>query len=97
MKTARQGVTRPANPRHSRDERAKDEVYRQMFRLEEGRAGAETGLALALLHAWLAADAESASGTEQAWLRKISPICLEMIQAALKATARPAAVKSKPS
>jgi len=28
----------------------KDEVYRQMFRLEESRPGADMGLALALLH-----------------------------------------------
>ena len=32
----------------------KDEVYRQMFRLEEGRSGSELGLALALLRAWTA-------------------------------------------
>ena len=85
MMTARKGVTRPANPRDNRDERTKDEVYRQMFRLEECRAGAETGLALALLRAWLVVDAKSASGEDRTWLKKISPICIEMIQAALKA------------
>ena len=40
----------------------KDEVYRQMFRLEESRPGAEMGLALALLRAWLAAESNPESG-----------------------------------
>ena len=83
--TIRKGVTRPARPRHFRGERIKDEVYRQMFRLEERRPGAEMGLALALLRAWQAADLKSASGEERDWLKKISPICVEMIEAALQA------------
>jgi cell division FtsZ-interacting protein ZapD len=66
-------------------EQLKDEVYRQMFRLEESRPGAEMGLALALLHAWLAADSKSESGEERDWLKKVSPICLQMIETALKA------------
>lgn len=75
----------------NQSERAKDEIYRQMFRLEESRPGAEMSLALALLRAWLAADSNSESGEEQAWLKKISPICLHMIETALQAegTARP--------
>jgi len=82
---ARKGVTRPARPRHVRGERVKDEVYRQMFRVEEGRPGAEMGLALALLRAWLAADSNPASDEERDWLKKVSQICLEMIEAALQA------------
>ena len=70
--TARKGVTQTASPRHMRGERIKDEVYRQMFRLEESRPGAEMGLALALLRAWLAADSKPASDEERDWLKKIS-------------------------
>jgi hypothetical protein len=84
MKTARKNVPEAANPRQAHNERVKDEVYRQMFRLEEGCVGAETGLAVALLHAWLVADAESASGEARAWLKKISPICLELIDGSFK-------------
>jgi hypothetical protein len=63
----------------------KDEVYRQMFRLEESRPGAELGLALALVRAWLAADSKSESGEERDWLKTVSTICLQMIESALKA------------
>ena len=89
--TARKGVTRPTSSRHVRGERIKDEVYRQMFLLEESRPGAEMGLALALLRAWLAVDSKPASDEERDWLKKVSPICLEMIEAALQAvgTAHP--------
>ncbi len=82
--TVRKGHTRPARPQHFRGERIKDEVYRQMFLLEEGRPGAELRLALALLRAWLAADSKPASDEERGWLKKISPICLEMIEAGLQ-------------
>jgi hypothetical protein len=88
MKTAREGVTRSAKPRHGRNERAKDEVYRQMFRLEGGRADAATALAVSLLQAWMAVDSDSAGAVERVWLRKISPICIEMIQASLQAGGR---------
>ena len=58
----------------------KDEVYRQMFRLEASRPGADISLAVALLRAWVAA----ASGREmlgvRSWLRKISPICIFMLE-----------------
>lgn len=67
-----------------RGERVKDEVYRQMFRLEESRPGAELGLALALLRAWLAAGCNAQAGAEKDWLTKVSTICLEMIEASLQ-------------
>ena len=76
--------TRATRPRHLRGGRIKDEVYRQMFRLEERYPGAEMGLALALLRAWQAADLKSARGEEREWLKKISPICVEMIEAAIQ-------------
>lgn len=68
-------------------ERLKDEVYRQMFRLEESRSGAEMGLALALLRAWLAIDDTSENSASLNWLKQVSPICLQMIETALKAAA----------
>ena len=43
----------------------KDEVYRQMFRLEECRPGAELGLALALLRAWAAVDSARVRGDDR--------------------------------
>lgn len=87
----RERVTKSTTSRRNRGVRIKDEVYRQMFRLEEHRHGAEIGLALALLRAWLASDLESERSGEKDWLKKISPICLEMIEAALRvgATVRP--------
>jgi hypothetical protein len=71
----------------------KDEVYRQMFRLEEGRPGAEMGLAVVLLRAWIAAASKPESSEDRDWLKKVSPICLQMIETALKAnvTALPCA------
>ena len=82
--TGRKCVTRPGNLRQVSGERVKDEVYRQMFRLEESRPGAEIGLALALLRAWLAAASKPANDEDREWLTKVSPICLEMIEAALQ-------------
>jgi hypothetical protein len=55
-----------------------------MFRLEESRPGVEMELALALLRAWLAADFKPDGGEEREWLRKVSPICLQMIETALR-------------
>jgi hypothetical protein len=69
----------------NKSEDLKDEVYRQMFRLEESRAGAEISLALALLRAWLACGSKGENCEERTWLKTISPICLAMIEAALRA------------
>ena len=57
--TVSRGVRLPG-ARQIRGERIKDEVYRQMFLLEEKRPGSEIGLALVLLQAWLDADAKPA-------------------------------------
>jgi hypothetical protein len=65
----------------------KDEVYRQMFRLEEGRPGADIGLAVALMRAWIAAEFMPETSEDRDWLKKVSPICLQMIETALKANA----------
>ncbi len=92
--TARKIATRSSGSRQNRGERITDEVYRQMFLLEESRPGAELGLALALLRAWLFANQRPARDEGREWLRKISPICLNMIEAAMRA-ADPAHPKMK--
>jgi hypothetical protein len=56
-----------------------------MFRLDGSHPGAEMGLAPALVRAWLAADFKPKSGEERDWLKKVSPICLQMIEKSLKA------------
>ena len=68
-----------------RSARIRDEVYRQMFRLEAQRPGAEMELAMALLRAWMALCSEPQGAKEKPWLRKISPICLQMMESALSA------------
>jgi hypothetical protein len=83
MRTTRQ-------PGHSKTAQLKDEVYRQMFRLEENRRGADMGLALALLRAWIATSTRP-ENADRDWLVRLSPICLQMIEAAL--TADPAALR----
>ena len=75
----------PAAVRHRRSEQYKDEVYRQMFRLEASRPGAEMELALALLRAWQDADARPEDIEERQWLKKVCPICIEMIEASMQA------------
>jgi hypothetical protein len=82
--TAQKSVSQQGNSRHNRSEPLKDEVYRQMFRLEAHRPGAETDLSIALLRAWIALGPASKSSEERQWLQKISPICLVMIEAALQ-------------
>lgn len=57
-------------------------MYRQMFRLEANRLGAEVELAIALLRGWVAADSETDHAQLLAWLKKVCPICLLMIEAA---------------
>jgi hypothetical protein len=82
--TARNTIGRHSGSRPVRGERVKDEVYRQMFLLEESRPGAAMGLAVALLRAWIDADSKPASNEERGWLQKVSPICLKMIEASMQ-------------
>ena len=83
--TAKRARNRPGLSRNHPSARVKDEVYRQMFRLEEARPGAEMGLALALLRAWLAVGSAPACNEDRDWLKKISPIGIEMIETSLQA------------
>ena len=81
--TTRNTIGRHSGSRYVRGERIKDEVYRQMFLLEESRPGAAMGLAVAL-RAWIDADSNPAGNGGRRWLQKVSPICLEMIEASMK-------------
>ena len=71
------------SPRTS--DRLKDEVYRQMLRVEAGRSTAQLPLALALLQAWITLDRQSPDSEARQWLRAVSPLCLRMIDASLRA------------
>lgn len=62
--------------------RLQDEVYREMLRLEGRRPGAEMGLALALLRAWVGMEAVPDGDRE--WLVRVSPIGLKMIEDSLE-------------
>ena len=84
--TVRKGTARSRPPCRNHGEQLKDEVYRQMFRLEAGRPGAELDLTIALLRAWLASDSDSGVSKSREWLKKICPICLLMIEARQQAS-----------
>jgi hypothetical protein len=62
--------------------RLQDEVYREMFLLEAGRPGAEMGLAIALLRAWVGMG--RGPDVDREWLKTISPIGLRMIEDSLE-------------
>jgi hypothetical protein len=80
--TDRKATSRSRGSRRDRGDRLKDEVYRQMFRLEANRPGADLELAIALLRGWLAAYSETEDTKLREWLMKVCPICLLMIEAA---------------
>jgi hypothetical protein len=63
--------------------RLKDAVYREMFLLEANRPGAEMGLALALLRAWMQTEAFDAVDETRNWLKDICPIGVRMIENSL--------------
>jgi len=73
MRTTRQSAT-------TSTAQLKDEIYRQMFRLEENRPGADMGLALALLRIWVTTSSGPETIQDVDWLRKLTPICLQMIE-----------------
>jgi hypothetical protein len=80
--TPRKDAARTSVHQRNKVEPLKDEVYRQMFRLEASRPGADMGLAIALLRAWIITASEPGSRSSREWLKKISPICLLMIESA---------------
>lgn len=79
--TQQKATSRSRNPHRNLGDELKDEVYRQMFRLEANRAGADLNLAIALLHGWLASYSEPEVPRLQEWLKRVCPICLLMIEA----------------
>ncbi len=66
-------------------DRLKDDVYRQMLRLEGGRPSAQILLAVGLLHAWMALEGQPYDCETRQWLRTLSPVCLRMIEEACPA------------
>jgi len=81
--TPRKGTAKATGSPFKWSERLKDEVYRQMYRLEASRPGAEVALAIALLRAWIASDSEAQMPQSHEWLLKICPICIQMIEETL--------------
>ena len=75
-------ASRPRMARRDRENQLKDEVYRQMYRLEGNRPGAEMDLAIALLQGWLAPLAQTERTALHRWLQQVCPICILMIEAA---------------
>jgi len=78
--TVRKATTRSSNLRQDYGDKLKDEVYRQMFRLEANRRGADVDLATALLRGWLDSYSKPEAATLLEWLKKVSPLCLRMIE-----------------
>ena len=79
--TQRKSTAEAPGSSSKRSDRLKDEVYRQMYRLEASRPGADLALAISLLRAWITSDSETDMLQAHEWLMKISPICLAMIEA----------------
>jgi hypothetical protein len=79
--TPRKSTARATGSPSKWSEHLKDEVYRQMYLLEASHPGAELALATALLRAWIASDSETEKPQSREWLKKICPICLDMIEA----------------
>jgi hypothetical protein len=82
--TPRKRTAKAAGSPSKWSERLKDEVYRQIYRLEASRPGAEVALAIALLRAWIASGSEAEMPQSREWLMKICPICIPMIEETLK-------------
>jgi len=61
-------------------DRLRDEVYRQMLRLEAECPAARVLLGAALLTAWMTLDQQPPDCEPRQWLRKLSPVCLRMIR-----------------
>lgn len=80
--TDRKPTNRSRKLQLDRGDKLKDEVYRQMYRLEANRPGADMDLAIALLRGWVAPSPQAERARLREWLMKVCPICLRMIDAA---------------
>lgn len=67
-------------------DRLQDEVCRQMLRLEAGRPSAHLLLAVALLNAWMMLEGQAPDCEPRQWLRRLTPVCLRMIEEACRAS-----------
>ncbi len=76
--TARKKNAQPAKPT---PEQLCDAVYWQMFRVESGRPEAEVCLAVTLLRAWLTLETLPPESEPRQWLRNVSPVCVDMLEA----------------
>lgn len=79
-----EGFARRRGARTTPANRLKDDVYREMFRLEVDRPGSEMGLALALLRAVIRFQSLPQESEFGEWLKMICPIGLRMIEEALQ-------------
>jgi hypothetical protein len=86
--TDRKTPGRSRNSQPNSCDRLKDEIYRQMYRLEAKKPGADLNLAIALLRGWVAQCSAPEAAKLRDWLNKICPICLLMIETAIRETAR---------
>lgn len=66
----------------------KDEVYREMLRLEAEQPGAEMGLGLALLRAVVHARTPANDAAFQQWLTTVCSLGLKMIEDSLHESTR---------
>ena len=82
----RKSTGRFRNSQPSSSEKLKDEIYRQMYRLEANKPGADLDLAIALLRGWVAQCSAPEPVKLRDWLNKICPICLLMIETARRGT-----------
>lgn len=71
---------RTGDPDLSRINRLKDDVYREMYRLEARQPGSEMALALALLRMMVASQHCPRREDFTGWLKEICPVALKMIE-----------------
>ncbi len=74
----------PSAPQSRKIHRLQDAVYRQMYLLESYRPGAEMGLALALLRAFVESEHTLNREEFHEWLKSICPLCLRLLEARSK-------------
>ena len=62
-------------------DRLQNEICHQMLRLEAGRPSAQLLLGVALIKAWMILGEQPADCEARQWLRRLTPVCLRMIEA----------------
>lgn len=69
------------NPQTRSTDSLKDEVYRQMLRIEVGYPKAELLLGMALLRAWVVIEKRRADSEPKRWLLRTVPVSICLIHA----------------